>query len=389
MHGHKMLCSKVVTKSDLKDKKVLVRVDFNVPLDDGIVRDSSRIKNVIPTIEFLKNARARIILISHLGKTACFNQAQSLRNIVDEVAQQCKSNVVFIDDCLDADASFIIDNAPAQDIILMENLRFYPEEEKCDVEFAKRLANLADFYINEAFSVSHRKHASVFAIPQFLPHALGLSFMKEIRIINDFFSDALSPKMCIIGGTKLSTKINLLKNLAKKVDKLALGGGIANVFQSFEKNSSFGGGDSNIYAEEVSKIIKNSQKYNCQLIMPIDFSMTADFSIADIGPRSIELFQQHIRESKTVLWNGPVGLFEKAPFDQGTRSLALEISQLSRDGKLISIIGGGDTAFAMNKFKVSQDLSYVSTAGGAFLAYLEGSELPGIAAMHDPCVLQQ
>jgi phosphoglycerate kinase len=353
------------------------------------VRDSSRIKNVVPTIEFLKDAGAKIILISHLGKTASFNQIQSLRNIVDKVANECKSNIVFIDDCLDANASFTIDNAPAQDIVLMENLRFYPEEEKCDMDFAKRLANLADFYINEAFSVSHRKHASIFAVPQFLPHAFGLSFTKEIKIINDFFSDALSPKMGIIGGAKLSTKINLLKNLVRKVDKLALGGEIANVFQSFGKNSPSGGGDLNSYAEEVSKIIENSQKYNCELIMPIDFSMTADSSIADIGHRSVELFRLHIRKSRTVLWNGPMGLFEKAPFDRGTRSLALEISRLSRDGKLVSIIGGGDTAFAMNKFKASQDLSYVSTAGGAFLAYLEGSELPGIAAMHDSYVLRQ
>ncbi|MDR0580723.1 MAG: phosphoglycerate kinase, partial [Holosporaceae bacterium] len=270
-----MFCSKIVTKNDFKDKKVLVRVDFNVPLEDGIVRDSSRIKNVVPTIEFLKDARAKIILISHLGKTASFNQIQSLRNIVDKVVKECKSNVVFIDDCLDANASFTIDNASVQDIVLMENLRFYPEEEKCDMDFAKRLANLADFYINEAFSVSHRKHASIFAVPQFLPHAFGLSFTKEIKVINDFFNNALSPKMCIIGGAKLLTKINLLKNLVRKVDKLALGGGIANVFRSFEKNLQSGGCHPNAYAEyaeEVSKIIENSRKYNCELIMPVDFS---------------------------------------------------------------------------------------------------------------------
>ncbi|MDR0753059.1 MAG: phosphoglycerate kinase [Holosporaceae bacterium] len=384
-----MLCSKIVTRSDFKDKKVLVRVDFNVPLEDGIVQDSLRIKNVVPTIEFLKSAGAKVILISHLGKTACFNKTQSLRNIVDKVAKECKSNVVFIDDCLDANASFTIDNTSSQNVILMENLRFYPEEEKCDMDFAKRLANLADFYINEAFSVSHRKHASIFAIPQFLPHAFGLSFTKEIRAINGFFSSALSPKMGIIGGAKLSTKINLLKNLVQKVDKLALGGEIANAFQSFGKNTPSGGGDSTAYAEEVSKIIENSRKYNCELIMPVDFYIAADSSIADIGHRSVELFQWHIRESKTILWNGPMGMFEKAQFDHGTKSLALEIAKLSRDGKLVSIIGGGDTAFAMNKFNVSQDLSYVSTAGGAFLAYLEGSELPGIAAMHNFYVLQQ
>ncbi|MDR2724059.1 MAG: phosphoglycerate kinase [Holosporaceae bacterium] len=400
-----MFDSKIITKDDLKNKKVLVRVDFNVPLENGIVQDNSRIKNISPTIKFLKDAGAKIILISHLGKTAQFNQAQSLKNIIREITNEYKLKVVFIEDCLDENASLIIENTPVSNIILVENLRFHSEEENCDFVFAKRLASWADFYINEAFSVSHRKHASIFAIPKFLPHAFGLAFVSEIRTINNFFNNVLPPRICIIGGMKLSTKINLLKNLVMKVDKLALGGSVAGVFLSSLRKKSPCTPDSDIYAEEVSLIIENSQKYNCELIMPVDFMISnveqkalycsvaspeinaAD--IFDIGPRTVELFKHHLRESKTVLWNGPMGLFEKSSFENGTLSLAQEVSRLSLDKKLTSIICGGDTVFAVNKFQVSKNISHISTAGGAFLAYLEGTKLPGIEAQKDFYTLQE
>ncbi|MDR0678007.1 MAG: phosphoglycerate kinase [Holosporaceae bacterium] len=395
--------SKVITGNDLKNKRVLVRVDFNVPVDDGMVQDNSRIKNAFSTIKFLKDAQAKIILISHFGKTTYPNQTQSLKIVANEVAKEYDSEIVFIDDCMDRQADSIIDKSPENSIILMENLRFHSGEEKCDIRFAKRLAKLADFYINEAFSTSHRKHASIFAIPQFLPHALGLSFKKEVETMDKFLNNSESPKMCIIGGTKLSTKINLLKNLVKQVDKLALGGGIAGAFLSFLGNSSLKIFDSEKYKKDVKEIIENSRHHNCELIIPTDFSALVNSegafhhaivssennntTIFDIGPGSVKLFKRHVRESKMVLWNGPVGLFEKAPFDLGTMSIAKDVARLTRNGKLTSIIGGGDTSFAMNKFKISQDLSYVSTAGGAFLSYLEGTELPGIKAMRDPYIL--
>ena len=208
-----MINSKVVTVNELKNKKVLVRVDFNVPLSDGVVQDTSRIKNISPTINFLKKAQSKIILISHIGKT---EQKQSLRCVVDELSKEYDSRVVFIDDCLDTKANDIIEKSSYNDLILLENLRFYEEEENCNEQFAKKLADLADFYINEAFSVSHRKHASIYEIPKFLPHAFGLSFLKEIEVIDHFLENAKHPKMSIVGGSKLSTKIKLLKNLAKK-----------------------------------------------------------------------------------------------------------------------------------------------------------------------------
>jgi phosphoglycerate kinase len=379
-------------------------VDFNIPIENDTVNDSSRIKNILPTIEFLKKANAKIILISHIGKTASPNDGKSLRCVISELSNIYKSNVVFIDDCLCDMAKEIIDSSSSGDLILLENLRFHREEEECDVEFAKKLASLADFYINEAFSVSHRKHASIYAIPEFLPHALGISFRKEMEVIDNFLCAAKPPTMCIVGGSKLSTKIKLLKNLVKKVNKLALGGGIAVAFMQHHNNNFLKRSNLEESDREIIEIIDNAKKFHCDLILPVDFAARIDSnlhdnsiiisdcentnaSIFDIGPSSIDLFKRHIRESSTILWNGPVGLFEQPPFDFGTMSLATEIGELSRDGKIISIIGGGDTLFAVNKCDVSKFITHKSTSGGALLTYLEGSELPGLSALKNPCIL--
>lgn len=388
-----------MTKTDLKGKKVLVRVDFNIPIEDGIIQDAARIKSINHTVRYLKDVGAKIILMSHLGKTTAPNSAQSLKIVADYLAEEFYSRVVFIEDYFSEQSRAIIESTPCSDIILLENLRFHVEEEQCDEEFAKKLAGLADFYVNEAFSVAHRKHASVFAVPKYLPHAFGFAFKKEIQMVDDFFQKETSPKMCIIGGSKLETKVKLLKNLVKKVDKLALGGGIAGAFLAFLGNGSLKIFDPKEYRDDVIEIINNAKECNCELIMPTDFSALIsdretfkhtiisteanNASIFDIGPESVALFKKHIADSKIVLWNGPVGLFEKAPFDFGTRILGEFVAQRTRENKLLSIIGGGDTGFAMKKFKVAHDISYISTAGGAFLSYLEGNELPGIAAMKD------
>ena len=392
-----------ISKSDLRGKKVLVRVDFNIPIEDGVIQDTARIKSINQTVKYLKDAGAKVMLMSHLGKTARPNPAQSLKIVENILAEEFFSKIVFIEDYFSDQSRSMIENASFDDIILFENLRFHPEEEQCDEEFAKKLASLADFYINEAFSVAHRKHASVFAVPKYLPHALGFAFRKEIQIVDDFFQKAPTPKMCIIGGSKLSTKVSLLKNLVKKVDKLALGGGIAGAFLAFLGNGSLKIFDPKEYRNDVIEIINNAKEYHCELIMPTDFSALIsdrdtfehtiisteanNASIFDIGPESVELFKKHIAESKVVLWNGPVGLFEKAPFDFGTRILGEFVAQRTRENQLLSIIGGGDTGFAMKKFKVAHDISYISTAGGAFLSYLEGNELPGLAAMKDADML--
>lgn len=392
-----------IAATDLQGKRVIVRVDLNVPIQNGLVQDISRIRNIAPTINFLKKAHSKIILISHFGKTSSKNEAQSLRQVVSALENEYKSKVVFIDDCLSEQADKIISEASFDDLILLENLRFYKEEEACDQEFAKKLAKFGDFYINEAFSVSHRKHASVYALPLFLPHALGLAFKKEMGVIDNFLNNAKSPKMSIVGGAKLSTKVNLLKNLVKKVDKLALGGGIAGAFLAFQGNTSLKIAAQKEFEKEVIEIVGKAKECGCKLIFPVDFSalmsennensiITVDglnASIFDIGPESVKLFLRHIRESATILWNGPVGLFEKTPFDFGTRSIGEEIARLTREGRIVSIVGGGDTGFAMNKFGFSKDLTYQSTSGGALLAYLEGNKLPGLMAMKDAFSLQE
>lgn len=398
-----MMTTNFIAATDLQGKRVIVRVDLNVPIQNGLVQDISRIRNIAPTINFLKKAHSKIILISHFGKTSSKNEAQSLKQVVSALENEYKSKVVFIDDCLSEQADKIISEASFDDLILLENLRFYKEEEACDQEFAKKLAKFGDFYINEAFSVSHRKHASVYALPLFLPHALGLAFKKEMGVIDNFLNNAKSQKMSIVGGAKLSTKVNLLKNLVKKVDKLALGGGIAGAFLAFQGNTSLKIAAQKEFEKEVIEIVGKAKECGCKLIFPVDFSalmsennensiITVDglnASIFDIGPESVKLFLRHIRESATILWNGPVGLFEKTPFDFGTRSIGEEIARLTREGRIVSIVGGGDTGFAMNKFGFSKDLTYQSTSGGALLAYLEGNKLPGLMAMKDAFSLQE
>ncbi|MDR1551821.1 MAG: phosphoglycerate kinase [Holosporaceae bacterium] len=374
----------MIRQNDFNGAKVIVRVDFNVPIQNGIVQDCSRIIDALPTIKFLQHAGAKIVLISHLGKTMPRNQAQSLKNVVEDVEREYGLGVVFIDDCLHENALSVIDNLPTNHVALMENLRFYPEEEDCDPLFAKRLANLADFYINEAFSVSHRKHASIFAVPQFLPHAPGLAFQREVRTINNFFETSLSPKICIVGGIKLSTKIKLLKNLSQKTNKLAICGKISEVFSAecmvreYEE-----------YQDAVSEITETAQQYSCEVIAPVDWVEDSVGNRRDIGYRSVELLKQHLRECKIVLWNGPLGMFETPPFDFGTASIANEIAWLTRSGQIISVVGGGDTIFAMNRLGLTKDFSHASTAGGAFLTCLEGTELPGVVALKDDYVISQ
>lgn len=388
--------SNCLNYEDLRGKRVLVRVDFNVPIQNGVVMDDSRIKQVAPTIHFLKKSKAKIILMSHIGKTATNGNGQSLKVVVNDLYRIYNSNVIFVDDCLSSDASKIIEAASPDEIILLENLRFYEEEERCDTNFAKKIAFLADFYINDAFPVAHRKHASVCEVPKLLPHAFGISFLREIEAIDNFLHCAKSPKMCIVGGSKLSTKINLLKNLTKKVDKLALGGKIAIAFLEAAGNSSVSVEEYAGFKEDIAEILDNSEKYGCELILPVDFTTLSERiepenilnaevreSIVDIGPKSIDLFKKHIRESASVLWNGPVGLFEHSPFDFGTSSIAKEIAELTRAKRITSIVGGGDTVFALKKCGVTDSITYVSTSGGAFLTYLEGRELPALQCAHD------
>ncbi len=382
---------------DFANKVVLVRVDFNVPIQSGIVLDEARLYQPLETIKSLQNQGAKVVLLSHLGSTTIKNKEQSLKNLVPYLEKIYNSKIVFIDDCISEKAKTIIESTSSDKLILLENLRFHVEEELCNLDFAMKLASLGDIFVNEAFSVSHRKHASIYGIPKFLPSILGENFKKEIKIADSFFETKKFPKIAIIGGSKLHTKVNLLKTLVKEVNKLALGGGIAGAFLSYLGNSTLRIFNPKEFEEDVKEIMSNATKNNCELLLPIDFSalISSDTgidcaiissehdsaSIFDIGPETVDLFKKNISESKMLLWNGPLGLFEKAPFDFGTKTIAKFVAQRTEENQLISIAGGGDTGFALKKFGVSDKFTHISTAGGAFLSYLEHKAFPGIDAI--------
>lgn len=379
----------------LAGKIVLVRVDFNVPMDDGVIMDDARIKVPLKTVKDLRNRGAKVVLMSHLGKTSNGDKVLSLKQLIPAIEKIYGCSVTFIENYLEKGTRDFISKIPQNDMILFENLRFHKEEEDCDLEFAKKLASLGDVFVNEAFSVSHRKHASVFGIPQFLPSILGENFKKEIKNIETFFNKKSGKRMAIIGGSKLPTKIKLLKKLVSKVDKLALGGGIAGAFLSYLGDESLTLSNPGEYISDVKEIIDNAKNFGCELIIPTDFSAlissnhdnaiirsdNSNTSVFDIGPASVELLKKHIVNSNMVLWNGPVGLFERSPFEFGTKTIAEFIAKRTQKHGLISIIGGGDTGFAMKKFNVADKVTCISTAGGAFLTYIEDEDCPALEAI--------
>ncbi len=376
-------------------KVVLVRVDFNVPIDKGVIMDDARIRVPVETVNELKSKGAKVVLMSHMGKNSEGEGIQSLRQLIPLVEEVYGSSVVFIDNYLEENARSFIDQTSQDKIILLENLRQYHQEEDCDLDFAKKISRLGDYFVNEAFSVSHRKHASVYGIPQFLPSDIGKNFDREVKNIEKFFNKRDCKRMAIIGGSKLGTKIKLLKRLVTKIDKLALGGGIAGAFLSYLGDSSLHIFDPKEYINDVKEIIETAKKFNCELVFPTDFSALIsskhdnaiirsddlNTTVFDIGPDSVELLKRHIMESNMVLWNGPVGLFERSPFEFGTKAIAEFIAERTQNNQLISIIGGGDTGFAMKKFNVADKMSCISTAGGAFLNYVENGDCPALEAI--------
>ena len=381
---------------ELSGRIVLVRVDFNVPMDGSTVMDDARIKVPVATVKDLQNKGAKVVLMSHMGKAAGkSSKIQSLRQLIPIIEKIYGDSVSFFEEYLNENTRSLIEEVSRDNLILLENLRFYPQEESCDLDFAKKLASLGDFFVNEAFSVSHRKHASVFGIPQFLPSDLGMNFKREIKNVEDFFGHTSGKRMAIIGGSKLPTKIKLLKRLVTKVDKLALGGGIAGAFLSYLKDDPSEVFDFKEYESDVKEIVDNAKKFGCELIVPTDFSAlisakndraimrseNSNTTVFDIGPDSVKLLEDHIAGSDMVLWNGPVGLFERSPFEFGTKAIAEFIAERTQNHQLISIIGGGDTGFAMKKFNVADKMTCISTAGGAFLNYVENEDCPALEAI--------
>ena len=379
--------------------RVLLRVDLNVPVEGGAVTDRTRIERCAPTVRRLADRGARVILVSHFGRPKEPDRRYSLRPIAGELECELKRPVAFAPDCIGPVAQDHVASLADGSVALLENLRFHPGEERNDRRFARALADLADYYVNDAFSCVHRAHASTHAIAWELPAFAGLSLLAEIEALEAILGTPERPVMAIVGGSKVSTKLALLNNLIGKVERLAIGGGMANTFLAARRINV---GTSLVEGEliETARAIDDkARRAGCEIILPDDAivaetleggvhpaparvdAIPADMMVLDIGPQSVAQLQAHLSRSRTLVWNGPLGAFEVEPFDAGTRAVAQAAARLTRERKLVSVAGGGDTVAALNAAGVRKDFTYVSTAGGAFLSWLEGGELPGIAAL--------
>lgn len=388
---------------DFSGKKVLIRVDFNVPIKEGVVTDRNRIKAAVPTIQYIVQKGGQVILMSHLGRPKGErNMNYSLSQIKDVVGEELGMPIVFIEDCIGENVKEKIKSSKQGEVILLENLRFYKEEEKGDSSFASQLAELADIYINDAFGTAHRAHASTAIIANYFDHqhrAFGYLISNELNAVDKLLKSPQRPFTAIMGGAKISDKILLIENILDKVDRLIIGGGMSYTFYK-----AMGGNVGNSLVEEdkldlALELIEKAKQKGVKFYLPEDsvvankFSNDAQIGVADnmdikdgwmgldIGPKAVKEFSQVVASSKTVLWNGPMGVFEMEKFSVGTKAVAEAIAEATENGAF-SLIGGGDSAAAIRLFHFEDKVSYISTGGGALLEYLEGKELPGIVAIH-------
>jgi phosphoglycerate kinase len=393
---------KTIEGMDFKGKRVLLRADLNVPVQDGKVSDATRIERVVPTIREIVKTGGKAILISHFGRPkGKVDKAYSLEVVVPAIVEATGHPVGFIDtDWMDMQApGEAIDDAPDGSVLVLENTRFHPGEEENDPELAERMASLGDIFVNDAFSAAHRAHASTEGLAHKLPSAAGLAMQAELEALEAGLGTPKKPVIAIVGGAKVSTKIDLLQNLVTKVDALVIGGAMANTFllaQGIAIGKSLAEKD---LGDTVDAILGQAEKSGCAIIVPVDGvvawhfaenaphqnygldAMDKDGMILDLGRQSLERIKGAVDEAATVVWNGPLGAFETKPFDAGTTAIAQYVAARTKAGKLISVAGGGDTVSALANAGVKDDFTYVSTAGGAFLEWMEGKELPGVKAL--------
>ncbi len=385
--------------ANLNQKKVLLRLDLNVPLDSGKITDTTRIDKILPTIKFLLKNKSKIIILSHVGrpKGKIINEL-SLKPICEDLKKKLKENITLVTKNLKEINSKELFNNEDEKIVMLENLRFNKEEEENNSEFAENLASLADIYVNDAFSCSHRTHASIFEITKFLPSYAGLQLNLEIDALTKITSEIKKPVTCIIGGSKISTKINIIKNLISKFDYIVILGGMANNILKY-KGHNIGKSIQEVNCDKIiEEIFFLSKNKNCKIIYPEDVIVGKDLNgspkikevnkvsedelILDIGPKTIQIVNKLIEKSKTILWNGPAGYFENPNFAKGSLEIAKKIVEKNKANTIYSVAGGGDTVALLNSIGVINNFNFVSTAGGAFLEYLEGKELPGISALN-------
>jgi phosphoglycerate kinase len=375
-----------------KGKRILVRCDFNVPLEDGKITDDRRIVEALPTIKYLLERDAILILASHLGRPKGVTPSLSLKPIAERLTQLLGQSVTLLPDCVGLEVETAVKAAKPGDVLLLENVRFHPEEEANDPVFAKQLASLADLYVNDAFGTAHRAHASTEGVARDLPSAIGFLIEKELKFLGEAVDRPKHPFIAIMGGSKVHDKIALIESLLAKVDKLLVGGGMT---YTFLKAQGYEIGNSLLDAGSVDYCAQLLKEHGSKLVLPTDVVVAKELSPtavtkvvpvsqipadelgADIGPASISAFNNIILDSSTILWNGPMGVFEMAPFENGTKGVA---ESMAVSGA-ITIVGGGDSAAAVEKYGLADKMTHVSTGGGASLEFLEGKELPGIAVI--------
>ncbi len=383
----------------LEGKKVLLRVDFNVPINKGAISETSRIEKIIPTINFLLKKKAKIIILSHIGRPkGKLNKELSLKPISEKLGLLLNEKILFNDQKLEEISLSELNKINNGSILMLENIRFNKGEENNDDNFSKKLSKLGDIYVNDAFSCCHRSHASIEGITKYIPSYFGFQITEEINALKKITSDIKNPVTLIIGGAKISTKIQIINNLIKKFDNIVIVGGMANTVLKYKGINIGKSISENDYEKVVKEILDNSKKYNCKVLLPVDVIVAKDFEskgkekklneidkedlILDIGTKTISSIKEIIDKSNSILWNGPAGYFENENFQNGTKKILEIISNKTLNDKIFSIAGGGETVAAINKFKKFNSFTFVSTAGGAFLEFLEGKDLPGIKALN-------
>jgi phosphoglycerate kinase len=391
---------KTIDAATVDGKRVLVRVDLNVPMKDGKVTDATRIERAVPTLSELADKGAKVIVLSHFGRPDGKRVPEmSLRPLVEPLAKALGRPVAFAEDCIGDVAAEAVKALKPGDVLLLENLRFHKEEEKNDKGFVDALSTLGDLYVNDAFSTAHRAHASTEGIAHRLPAVAGRLMQEELEALDKALGNPKRPVCAVVGGAKVSSKLDLLGNLVGKVDRLIIGGGMANTFllaQGIHVGKSLAEKD---LGKTALEILEKAKAAKCMVLLPIDVVVAGEFKagaanevvdakacpddqmILDVGPKSIALYEKAVAECATLVWNGPLGAFEIKPFDAGTVALARKVAELTTAGKLLSVAGGGDTVAALAAAGVEEKFSYVSTAGGAFLEWMEGKTLPGVAAL--------
>jgi phosphoglycerate kinase len=390
-----MFNKKSVTDIDVKGKKVLVRVDFNVPIKDGVVQDDTRIKAALPTIQYLLDHGAAVILFSHLGRPKGGPDPKySMKPVADFLGSLMKKPVKFADDCVGAPAETAARALKPGEVLVLENTRFHPEEEKNDLDLAKKMASLAEVYVNDAFGSAHRAHSSTEGVARFLPAVGGFLMEKEIQYLSQAIENPKRPFVAILGGAKVSDKIGVIKNLLVKADTILIGGGMAN---TFFKAQGYPMGDSLVENEVLDLAKELLSQGGTKLRLPVDVVIAQSMDegaetkvvpvgpvpdgwrILDIGPQTVAAYAKVISAASTVVWNGPMGVFEVSTFAKGT----FEVAHAMADSKAVTIVGGGDSASAIQKSGLADKITHISTGGGASLEMLEGLVLPGVAALQD------